>query len=128
LAAQAVIEILSRGFYALRDTRTPVAFAVLSLLLNLIFSLLLREPLGYRGLALALSLAVIVEASLLFVFLRRRLGGLEERSLLWSVARAAVSAWAMIVVVAAFMVWARSMPQLMDRRGVRYLVEIAVGI
>jgi putative peptidoglycan lipid II flippase len=35
------IEILSRGFYALGDTRTPVAFAVLSMALNLVFCLIL---------------------------------------------------------------------------------------
>jgi putative peptidoglycan lipid II flippase len=128
LAAQAVIEILSRGFYALRDTRTPVIFAVLSLLLNLVFSLLLREPLGYRGLALALSLAVSVEALLLFVTLRRRIGGLEGRSLLWSVARAAAAAWAMIVLVAAFMVWARSTSLLGEHHVVRYLLEVAIGV
>jgi putative peptidoglycan lipid II flippase len=128
LAAQALIEILSRGFYALRDTRTPVAFAVLSMALNLGFSLLLRGPLGYRGLALALSLAVMVEATSLFLVLRARIGGLQERALLWTVARAVVAAWLMAVAVAAAMVWARHTGLFADRRGVRYLFEAAVGI
>ncbi len=128
LAAQALIEILSRGFYALRDTRTPVAFAVLSMALNLGFSLLLRGPLGYRGLALALSLAVMVESASLFLVLRARIGGLQERALLWTAARSLVAAWLMAVAVAAAMVWARHTGLFADRRGVRYLFEAAVGI
>src|SRR5579884_1933979 len=122
LAAQALIEILSRGFYALRDTRTPVAFAVLSMLLNLVLSLLLRGPLGYRGLALALSLAVTVEATLLFVVLRRRLRGLEEAAIAWSSLIAAVAAWMMVLALTAFMHWSRTYGPLVDRRGVRYLI------
>ncbi len=128
LAAQALIEILSRGFYALRDTRTPVAFAVLSMALNLGFSLVLRGPLGYRGLALALSLAVTVEAGSLFVVLRARVGGLQERALLWTAARAIVAAWVMAVAVAAAMVWAQHTGLFADRRGVRYLFEACIGI
>jgi len=128
LAAQALIEIFSRGFYAIRDTRTPVAFAVLSMVLNLVFSLLLRGPMGYKGLALALSLSVTVEAALLFLFLRPRMGGLEEAKLLWTALRSAAAAWIMVVVVAAVMLWMRHYAPLVDRRGVRYLAEVAVGI
>ncbi|MHB8573814.1 MAG: murein biosynthesis integral membrane protein MurJ [Dehalococcoidia bacterium] len=128
LAAQALIEILSRGFYALRDTRTPVLFAVLSMVLNLVLSLLLRGPMGYRGLALALSLAVSVEAVLLIAVLRTRLHGLNEGAIAWSAVRGAAAALAMAVAVAAFMVWARHYGPLVDRRGVRYLVEVIGGI
>ena len=64
----------------------------------------------------------------LFLVLRRRLGGLEEGALAWSAARAAAATWLMIVVVAGFMVWARGWYELADRRGVRYLVELAAGV
>ena len=75
LFAHSGVEILSRGFYALRDTRTPVALAVLSMVLNLLFSIALVGPMEHDGLALAMSLATIVEASLLFIVLRGRLAG-----------------------------------------------------
>jgi putative peptidoglycan lipid II flippase len=128
LGAQALIEILSRGYYALSDTRTPVLFAVLSMLINLVLSLLLRGPLGYRGLALALSVAVSVEATLLFAVLRRRLHGLELPRLAWTALRAAVATWLMVVAVAGLLVWARHSPALADRRGLRYLFEVVAGI
>ena len=80
LAAHASIEILSRGYYAMADTRTPVTFAVSAMLINIVLSALLVEPLGIRGLALALSTATIVEALGLFFVLHRRMeGGLWDR-------------------------------------------------
>ena len=82
LFAHSAIEVLSRGFYALGDTRTPVAFAVGSMILNLVLAAILVGPLGVGGLALALSIAAIVEAGLLLITLHGRLeGGLWTRPL-----------------------------------------------
>ena len=78
LFAQGGIEILSRGFYALSDTRTPVTFAVVCMVANLLLCLAFVGPFGVRGLGLALSLSAILEFSLLFRALRVRLVGLEE--------------------------------------------------
>jgi putative peptidoglycan lipid II flippase len=103
LFAHSGLEILSRGFYALRDTRTPVALAVLSMVLNLLFSLALKGPLEQDGLALAMSLATAIEATLLFFILARRLGGAEAGSLAGFLLRTAVATGLMAAVVAAFL-------------------------
>ncbi|MFQ5879646.1 MAG: murein biosynthesis integral membrane protein MurJ [Dehalococcoidia bacterium] len=102
LFAHATIEILSRGFYALGDTRTPVAMAVLSMVLNLLLSLALVGPLEHNGLALALSAATIIEACLLYVRLQRRLGGLEAGHLANFLVRTGAAAALMAGVVAPF--------------------------
>jgi putative peptidoglycan lipid II flippase len=104
LFALSGIEILSRGFYALSDTRTPVAFAVVSMLANLILCLILVGPFGVRGLGLALSLSAILEFSLLFRVLRRRMFGLEEGHVVNSVTRTAGAAVLMAEAVGLFMV------------------------
>ena len=91
LFAHAGIEILSRGYYALSDTRTPVAFAVVSMLVNLVLSLVLVWPFGIKGLAAALSVATIVEFTLLIRNLEQRLGGLDAAHLMFSVTRTIVS-------------------------------------
>ena len=100
------IEILSRGFYALGDTRTPVLYAVLSMVLNLLFSLILvvGMGLGVRGLALAMSLASAVEFFMLLRVLSRRLGGLEEGHIVYSVSRSVVATTLMAEVVGLFVV------------------------
>ena len=103
LFAHSALEILSRGFYALRDTRTPVALAVLSMVLNLLFSLALKGPLEQDGLALAMSLATAIEATLLFLFLGRRLGGADAGSLADFLLRTAAATGLMAAVVVAFL-------------------------
>jgi putative peptidoglycan lipid II flippase len=76
LFAHSGIEILSRGFYALGNTRTPVLVAVGSMLLNVALAAALVGPLEVRGLALALSLATALEFVALYALLAERVPGL----------------------------------------------------
>ena len=99
LFAHGGIEILSRGFYALSDTRTPVAFAVVSMIVNLVLSLALVWPFGIKGLAAALSVATIIEFSLLAHTLNRRLRGLGGRTLGFSLSRTIASSVLMAEVI-----------------------------
>lgn len=81
--AQAFVALLSRAFYALRDTATPLVLAVVTDIIALICALWLKSSLGVMGLGIAFSLSAIVEAALLWVTLRQRAGGtLGERALL----------------------------------------------
>lgn len=74
IVPMAGIEIHSRGFYALADTRTPVLFAVAAMLITLVLSALLWDRYGLEGLAFAVSAAAWVEWLGLYVILTRRLG------------------------------------------------------
>ena len=73
------IEILTRAFYGMHDTRTPVALGVVSLIVNLVLSLSLINVLGIAGLALANTVAALTEMVLLAWVLRSRLQGLDDR-------------------------------------------------
>ena len=76
LTGHATVEIVDRVFYARHDTRTPVLAAVLAVGVNVVLSLLLmRTGLTFRGLALANSLAALVEASVLVWLLSIHLPG-----------------------------------------------------
>jgi putative peptidoglycan lipid II flippase len=75
LVPQAGIEIHSRGFYAVGDTRTPVMLAVLAVGLNCVLSALLWSPYGTDGLAAAVSVAAAAEWLLLYAAYARRFGG-----------------------------------------------------
>jgi putative peptidoglycan lipid II flippase len=99
LAAHGAIEITSRGFYALSDTRTPVALAIASMVLNLALAALLVGPLEVRGLALALSIATIIESLCLFLLLVRRVPGLGTSALFAAVSKMAVATGAMVAAV-----------------------------
>jgi putative peptidoglycan lipid II flippase len=71
-----------RGFYALKDTATPVRAAALSFMVNLIMSLVLMQAMSTVGLALASTLAVGAQAWFLQTRLTRRLAGLGFTPLL----------------------------------------------
>jgi putative peptidoglycan lipid II flippase len=83
LVGHSLVEILSRAFYALHDTRTPVFVGVGAMGLNIGLSLLFSkwfESIGWMphgGLALANSVATALESILLIFLMRKRLGGLE---------------------------------------------------
>jgi putative peptidoglycan lipid II flippase len=72
LAAHSLIAVLARGFYALKDTRTPVAAALVAVVSNILIATWLVVPLGLNGLALAIAMSAWLEASLLTVLLLRR--------------------------------------------------------
>lgn len=83
LVGHALVEILSRVFYALHDTRTPVIVGVGAMSLNIGFSLLFASIFSrigwmpHGGLALANSLATALESVVLVLLMRKRLKGLE---------------------------------------------------
>ena len=74
LIGVAAVEALTRAFYAMHDTMTPVVASLAAIVLNLAASLLLIGSMGYAGLALSLSLASLAEMTVLLLVLRRRLG------------------------------------------------------
>ncbi len=80
LTGLALVEILTRSFYAIQDTRTPTIVSILQFLFLIGMSIILL-PLGASGLALASSLAWTGEAITLILLLRPRLAGLDMKDL-----------------------------------------------
>lgn len=66
-----LIKVLATGFFARQDTKTPVRIGVIAMFCNIALNLALIGPLAHAGLALATSLAAMLNASLLFRGLRR---------------------------------------------------------
>jgi putative peptidoglycan lipid II flippase len=85
LAGHALVQILARVYFASRDTQTPLALTLISIGLNVVLSVTLAPFMGINGLALANSIATLVEAALLFILLasraRLRLVGLGVETL-----------------------------------------------
>jgi len=94
LVGHIVVHVLTRAFYAMQDTRTPVAWAIVAVAINVPLMATLVGPMGVEGLALALSIASVIEVIGLLWFLRRRLESVEEAAIARSVARAGIAALA----------------------------------
>ena len=115
LLGHSILEILSRAFYAMHDTRTPVVIGAIAMGLNIVFSFsfsVLFNKIGWLpvgGLALANSLATGLEASTLFIIMRRRLKGLQGTGITRGLIYAAVASLGMGLVL---VLWLRSIGDL----------------
>lgn len=72
LPSYVLVKVLTPGFHARQDTRTPVRFATWSMVVNLVGNLLFILPLQHLGPALATALASTVNVALLYATLVRR--------------------------------------------------------
>jgi putative peptidoglycan lipid II flippase len=108
LVAHSLVEIVTRAFYALQDTRTPVAVGVAAMALNVILSLLLiriiaspdvLEGGSFAGLALANTLATTIEGLALLWLIRFRTQGFETAATLRSVGRSVAASAGMGLLV-----------------------------
>ena len=109
LTGHSLVEVLSRAFYAMHDTKTPVLVGVAAMtgniLLSFFFSRLFSQigwlPLG--GLALANTTATAVECLVLFAIMRRRLQGVGGKQILRTGALALTGSTAMGLVLFGWM-------------------------
>jgi len=67
-----LVKILAAGFYAKQDLKTPVKIGVAAMIANMVFNMILIWPLAHAGIALATSLAALLNSSFLFYFLRKK--------------------------------------------------------
>jgi putative peptidoglycan lipid II flippase len=67
LFGHAMVQILARAYYALKDTKTPVAMTLVAIAVNVGLAFALAPRMGINGLALANSISTLAEASLLLV-------------------------------------------------------------
>lgn len=81
--AQSIVNVLARGFYALYDTKTPVAISVISILINTLLSLYFIKILGLPvwSLGLSTSIASILNASVLYILLDKKVAGFSKAEL-----------------------------------------------
>ncbi len=119
VAGHALLEVLSRAFYALSDTRTPVTVGIVSLLANIVLSVIFIQFIGVpgslargpiAGLALANSLTTLIEAGVLWALLQRRVVTLDSRTLIQRTSRMLVGAAVMGGCVWALMATLNSAP------------------
>lgn len=77
-------EVLSRGFYSLKDSKTPMINGVIAVSTNIVLNIILSKFLGIGGLALATSISAILSSTLLTLALRRKLNGFSFRKIFQS--------------------------------------------
>lgn len=113
LVGHAGLEIVARAFYALHDTLTPVWVGGVATALNVALSLTLPAVFAsaglqrFGGLALANSIATLLQFGVLLMLIRRRMNGIQARRMARAIAKSGSAALTMAVALAG---WQAALP------------------
>ena len=86
-----LIKVFSPGFFAREDTKTPMIFAAISMVINVIFSIILFTHYKHVGIAIATSIAGWANALLLGILLYKRGHFITDKALLLKLPRIMLS-------------------------------------
>ncbi len=82
LFAQSLLPLLTRAFYALQNTKTPLYIGIVSEIINLFLVVILIKNFGVFGLAIAFSISSIVNMVLLMIFLKKQISNVGGREIM----------------------------------------------
>ena len=84
-------DLIVRAFYSHRDTKTPVKVTVLQMIIQVVFSLILSQIIGIRGLALSTSLSSIISGFLMLFLYRKKYGRINLKQFSMSITKITVA-------------------------------------
>jgi len=84
LFGDGLTQLISRVFYALGDSKTPMIVSAITVVINVILNFILISFMDIAGLALATSVSALIGMLLLLFLLRRKIGSLRLRDTLIS--------------------------------------------
>lgn len=132
LVSQATLQIVTRVYYSLQDTVTPVKVGLLTFFVNLGLNLMFLHytNLEHKGLALAFSIGSLVNMLVLVAILRKRIGGMDGGRITRSLGKITLATGGMTVAVLGCNSYLASILDLslMRARLIETLVPIIVGI
>ncbi|MGB7341392.1 MAG: murein biosynthesis integral membrane protein MurJ [Phototrophicaceae bacterium] len=108
IAGFVLLEVLSRAFYALSDTWTPVKIGIGAMLSNIVLSVIFIQFIGdpnnlargpFAGLALANALTTLVESLILWWLMSRRIGGIHDRHVIMGSIKTIIAACVMGIIL-----------------------------
>ncbi|MDP3741235.1 MAG: murein biosynthesis integral membrane protein MurJ, partial [bacterium] len=98
LFAQSLVPLLARAFFAFQNTITPLIISSIAAVINITAAIFLSRQFGSAGLAMAFSIASIVQMVILVAALRRRLGDLEDDFVILRVLKISIASVLMAIV------------------------------
>ena len=99
ILAYGLKELLAKSFYSLQDTKTPVRNATISVVINIVFSIILVNIMGIGGLALASSISATVTTMLLLISLRKKIGKIGFSYILKTFIKGAIASIVMYIIM-----------------------------
>lgn len=100
LIAQGLIPLLTRAFYAKKNTKTPMYISIITVLASIVFGYFFAGRMGVPGLALAFSIGSFIQLILLYLFLAREHKSIISASIIWPLLKISLMS-----LIMAFFVW-----------------------
>ena len=79
ILAFALRDVLTRGFYSMEDSKTPMINSIISIVFNISLNPILVKPLGYKGLAIATAVSAYIGLLLFNRSMRKKIEGYSSR-------------------------------------------------
>lgn len=95
-------EGISKVFYAMQDSKTPMRNAIIGYACNIVLSVILSRTIGIAGIALATSISMFIISVLLFRSLHKKIGSFGITHMLKSLLKIAVASLIMGIVSKVF--------------------------
>lgn len=99
LFAQSLIPLFARAFFSLQDTKTPLFIALFSEVVHIAVLMVFVGKWGALALALSFSVAAVINAALLYMFLRRRIETWCDRTFFHFVGKVSLASVATLLAV-----------------------------
>ncbi len=84
LFGYSAVKILAPVFYAFNETKIPVLASIASVICNIFLNFILIQKYSYFGLALATSIAMILNFIILFIFIKLRIRAVAVKKIMYS--------------------------------------------
>ncbi len=126
LFAYSAIQVLNRSFYALKDTLIPVIASAITIAANIYLSIQLSAMIGAKGLALAYSLAGIVNLLILILVLRKKVGRIGGGAIVKGFAISTGASCVMFLVVRLIVDYLLEILSFMEE--INLFISVSVGV
>lgn len=97
IIASSMFFMVARIFYALEDTKTPLAVSVAAVIFNTILSIFISKSYGVAGLGLALTITDTLELIVLMVLLKFKMGSYGLKSIVREGTKISLASLAMVI-------------------------------
>jgi putative peptidoglycan lipid II flippase len=124
------IHILSRAFYSLRDTKTPVRMGIIAMFINIVLNVILMFPMKISGLALATAISAAINFILLLILLQKKTGKIADKGIMFYLLKILFSSMIMgVIVYLCNYFWKIYLPaENISNLGARVIVSVLLGI
>lgn len=79
ILAFALRDVLTRGFYSMEDSKTPMINSIIAIVFNISLNLILIKPLGYKGLAIATAVSAYIGLFLFNISMKKKVEAYSAR-------------------------------------------------